>query len=67
MCKWLLNAKKIKHSVSTCDTNDITDNTESCANEAGTNNACSMIPVEQLPKNDDGYFPKLLDNRYMSG
>jgi hypothetical protein len=56
MDKWLLNTKKIKLSVSTCDAND-TEETESCANEAGTTSACSTVPMEQLPRNDDGHFP----------
>jgi hypothetical protein len=54
---WLLKAKKIKLTVSTCDAND-TDETESCANGAGTSSVCSALPMQQLPKNDDGHFPK---------
>jgi hypothetical protein len=57
MDKWLLNTKKMKPNVSTCDTNDI-EEAESCANEAaGTSSACSMALMEQLPEND-GHFPK---------
>jgi hypothetical protein len=56
MDKWLLNTKKIKLTVSTCDTNH-TEETESCANEAGTSGTCSTVPIEQLPENDDGHFP----------
>jgi hypothetical protein len=55
MDKSLLNTKKIKLTVSTCDTND-TEETEYCANEAGTSRACPMVPMEQLPKNN-GHFP----------
>jgi hypothetical protein len=54
MDKWLLNSKKIKLTVGTCDTND-TDETESYANGAGTSSACSTVSMEQLPEND-GHF-----------
>jgi hypothetical protein len=56
MDKWLLNTKKIKLTVSMCDTSD-TEETESCANEAGTSSVCSTVLMEQLPENDDGHFP----------
>jgi hypothetical protein len=56
MDKWLLNTEKIKLTVSMCDTND-TEETESCANEAGTSSACSTVPMEQMLENNDGHFP----------
>jgi hypothetical protein len=56
MDKWLLNRKKIKLIVSTCDTYN-TQETEPCANEAGTSSACSTVPMELLPENDDEHFP----------
>jgi hypothetical protein len=56
MDKWLLNTKKIKLTVSTCDTDD-TEETELCANEAGTTSSvCSTVPMEQLRENDVGHF-----------
>jgi hypothetical protein len=48
--------KKIKLTVSTCDTNN-TEETESGPNEAGISSACSTVQMEQLPENDDGHFP----------
>jgi hypothetical protein len=56
MDKWLLNTNKIKLTVNTCDTYDA-EETESCANEAGTSSVCSMIPMEHLLESDDGHFP----------
>jgi hypothetical protein len=57
MDKRHLNAKKVKFTVGMCDNND-PEETELCANEAGMNSMCSTVVIEQLPKIDDGYFPK---------
>jgi hypothetical protein len=58
MDKWLLNTKKIKLTVSTCDTNH-TEETESRANEAGSSSTCSAVLMEQLPENDVDIFPNI--------
>lgn len=42
MDKWLLNTKKIKLALSTCDTDD-TEETQSCTNELGTSGACPTV------------------------